>query len=61
MYIELDLSVVPPISSLRDADDLERLTVVANRPSHVFVGWRSFADWRASGATTLNGRPSWRG
>ena len=37
MYIDLDLSVVPPISSLRDADDFERFTVVANRPSHVFV------------------------
>jgi hypothetical protein len=38
MYIELDLSVVPPISSLRDADDLERLTGVANRPEPRFRG-----------------------
>lgn len=38
MYIELDLSAVPPTAELRDPDDFKRFEVVAAQPEHVFVG-----------------------
>jgi hypothetical protein len=38
MYIELDLSAVPPTVTLQEPDDFKRFEIVATQPEHAFVG-----------------------
>lgn len=37
MYVEIDLSAVPPTAELRDADDFSDFRVIASVPSHVWL------------------------
>ena len=56
MYIEIDLTTVPPGVTLRDADDFKGFKVVAGRPEHAFVdpaALRSLAGEKAED-------PAWR-
>jgi hypothetical protein len=54
MYIEIDLTTVPPALALREADDFKGFKVVAGRPEHAFVApeaLRSLAGDRADDDT----------
>jgi hypothetical protein len=37
VYIELDLTSLPPRTELREPEDFKRFEIVASKPSHVFV------------------------
>jgi hypothetical protein len=50
MYVEIDLTTVPPALALREADDFNGFKVVAGRPEHAYVtrdALRSLAGDRA--------------
>jgi len=56
MYIQLDLTSVPPVVTLHEADDFTAFKVVADLPDHAWVGREALTQLAGPKADD----PEWR-
>lgn len=57
MYVQIDMSTLPPSVELRDADDLSDFRIIASVPSHMWLDPDTIANLAGrSGDTAWNDR-----